>query len=338
MRGSPFFGFHRNLEAGDLIENFLVSSASAIILLRIFLNLANYPQIDPGGLHVAHMLFGGIIMMLSIIAQLIFLDREIRHATSITGGIGFGIFIDEIGKFITRDHNYFYRPTFAIIYVIFISIFLITRVLEKLSPHSPEEYTINAVEILKSIISNRSSSRDNPQILNAINLFKNLDLPFISDLRATLIKAIPFSKEKNSLIFTIKSKIKESYKSSINNRYFVKLIIWMFVAFSSFQLISSLSNLKRANELLVQTELLSSSLSGIIVLVGLQNIIRRTKIIFSYKLFKFSILISIFITQFLRFMNQQLSAVIFLILDLLALNVFQHLIQHKILPYQEKIK
>jgi len=33
-------------------------------------------------------------------------------------------FIDELGKFITSDNNYFFQPTISLIYIVFIIIFL----------------------------------------------------------------------------------------------------------------------------------------------------------------------------------------------------------------------
>jgi hypothetical protein len=45
----------------------------------------------------------------------------VRRAAAIVGGVGF--FIDELGKFITEDNNYFYNPAAALIYLIFIGLF-----------------------------------------------------------------------------------------------------------------------------------------------------------------------------------------------------------------------
>ena len=51
--------FIRNLEAGNYLENFLVSAVSAILVIRLFLKLTGYPQISNSTLHIAHLLWGG---------------------------------------------------------------------------------------------------------------------------------------------------------------------------------------------------------------------------------------------------------------------------------------
>ena len=99
----------RNLEFGGLIETFLVFSVVSIVAIRVFLNLTGFPQLGGDGLHIAHMLWGGLIMLIVLGIVLIFLNLEIRKFAAIFGGIGFGVFIDEIGKFVTGDNNYFFE-------------------------------------------------------------------------------------------------------------------------------------------------------------------------------------------------------------------------------------
>ena len=125
------------MEAARLLERFFVSAVVAVLLIRAWLGLTGYPQIGGDGLHIAHMLFGGIGMLIALLASLTFLGRRTRVFAAIVGGAGFGAFIDELGKFITSDNNYFYQPAVALIYVVFVLLFIAgERLAYRLPPHA----------------------------------------------------------------------------------------------------------------------------------------------------------------------------------------------------------
>ena len=126
----------RNMEATTLLERFFVSAVVAVLLIRAWLGLTGYPQIGGDGLHIAHMLFGGIGMLIALLASLTFLGRRTRVFAAIVGGAGFGAFIDELGKFITSDNNYFYQPAVALIYVVFVLLFIAGERLASDSTHA----------------------------------------------------------------------------------------------------------------------------------------------------------------------------------------------------------
>src|SRR5438034_6470211 len=105
-----------------LLDTVLVCAVLTILIVRTQLYLTNYPQLGGHGLHIAHLLYGGIIMVIAIGMLLTYLGRSVRHSAAVLGGIGFGFFIDELGKFITSDNNYLYKPAAAIVYMIFIGL------------------------------------------------------------------------------------------------------------------------------------------------------------------------------------------------------------------------
>jgi len=117
----------RDKNAGDLMGVTLIFAVVTILGIRAFLALTGYPQLGGGGLHIAHTLWGGLGMLVSIALLLSFWSPAIRQLAAVLGGIGFGFFIDELGKFITTDVDYFFQPTIALLYVLFIILFLAAR-------------------------------------------------------------------------------------------------------------------------------------------------------------------------------------------------------------------
>ena len=71
------------------------------------------------------------MMAIAIIFAISFLAPNNRTFIAFIGGCGFGWFIDELGKFITRDVNYFFQPTIALIYIVFIAMYLVFRGIQR---------------------------------------------------------------------------------------------------------------------------------------------------------------------------------------------------------------
>ncbi|HEU0164126.1 MAG TPA: hypothetical protein VFQ54_03720, partial [Thermomicrobiales bacterium] len=122
----------RDLNSPILTEVWLVSAVVAILGIRLYLQLTGYPQVGGSTLHIAHMLWGGLGMVIAFGILLIFASDVWKPAAAVIGGAGFGAFIDELGKFITKDNDYFYRPAVALIYAVLVILFLISRTIDKL--------------------------------------------------------------------------------------------------------------------------------------------------------------------------------------------------------------
>jgi hypothetical protein len=79
----------------------IVAFAVTVIATRVYLDLSGYPKVGGGGLHVAHMLWGGLLLVAAVLLALLFVGRRALILSALAAGIGVGLFIDEVGKFIT---------------------------------------------------------------------------------------------------------------------------------------------------------------------------------------------------------------------------------------------
>jgi len=140
--------------AADNLLLFLVTAAASVLLTRLYLFVFDYPTIGGSRFHIAHAIIGGAFLTLSYLLLLCFHGHRVRQLSAVMAGWGFGLFIDEIGKFITRDNNYFYQPAAAIIYVCFILFFFVYRRLEKYTPKDPRELSFDLIEKLENLADN----------------------------------------------------------------------------------------------------------------------------------------------------------------------------------------
>src|SRR2546430_14338644 len=134
-----------------LVDSFLISAVLTVLALRVYLAAAHYPQLGGNGLHVAHVLWGGLLMVVAIGMLLSLLTWRWQVTAAFIGGAGFGLFIDELGKFLTSDNNYFFKPTASLIYALFVVLFLTAREMRHFRKLTPRENLVNAVEASKQL-------------------------------------------------------------------------------------------------------------------------------------------------------------------------------------------
>jgi hypothetical protein len=113
---TKIFSAVRRDHAGNYMLISLVAFAVTVIVTRVFLEMTGYPQIGNSVLHIAHALWGGLLLIIAAILPLAYVNHWAFQVSALLGGIGIGLFIDEVGKFITQTNDYFFPPALPLIY------------------------------------------------------------------------------------------------------------------------------------------------------------------------------------------------------------------------------
>ncbi len=125
----------------------MLIAIATILITRLYLELTGYPQIGGGNLHIAHALWGGALMMIALLVGWMALGFGARILAVVLGGIGFGLFLDEVGKFVTKDNDYFYGPAAEIMYILVVVILVGARIVRDIRPLSARECLASATAI-----------------------------------------------------------------------------------------------------------------------------------------------------------------------------------------------
>ena len=177
--------------AADLILLLMISALVTLLVTRYFLQLFGWPTISFGVWHIAHANWGGMLMVIGMMLVLIFHGEKIRKTAAIVAGMGWGLFIDEVGKYITKNNNYWFQPAIIIIYISFIILYLIYRHLETNQPKDTKTLLYAAINKLEDSAENELTEKEKQKTiknlekiikkekdLNVKNLAKELKIFF----------------------------------------------------------------------------------------------------------------------------------------------------------------
>jgi hypothetical protein len=140
------WGLPRDPIAARHLMGFFITTVLTVVITRAALAATGFPQLGGEGLHIAHVLWGGLLQAVAVVLLISFAGPLIRPIGAFVGGVGFGLFIDEIGKFLTDDNDYFYEPAPALMYVTLVALVLGADWLHRRRPHDPAERLAGAAD------------------------------------------------------------------------------------------------------------------------------------------------------------------------------------------------
>ncbi|MDX1624514.1 MAG: hypothetical protein R3199_11105 [Gemmatimonadota bacterium] len=320
--------FIRDFEAIDRFEAFLVSAVTAILAIRLFLALTGYPQLGGDTLHLAHLLWGGVLMLAAFVVAFSFLGRAADRTAAILGGLGFGTFLDEVGKFVTRDYDYFYEPAVAIMYVTIVAVFLVAHAVQRRGERRPVEYLLNALRETEELALHDLDEEERRRALAWLER-SDPEHPLVPVL-VTALRAVEPAPASRSVVERFRERARALYRRIVALPGFDTGLVLFFVGQLLFKLafgailvfvigygadqvldvrfvgvvaerVTELSGLEIA-------QLAASGLSAVFVALGVVRL-RRSRLA-AYRQFERAILVSILLVQVFSFYREQFAALV----------------------------
>jgi hypothetical protein len=306
----------RSAESGRRLDLFLVCAVASVIGNRVFLIITGYPQLGNGTLHISHAIWGAFMMVIAIVFAISFLAPNNRTFIAFIGGCGFGWFIDELGKFITRDVNYFFQPTIALIYIVFIVMYLVFRGIQR-RDYTADEAVLNGLEALKSATIGELSEARRTSAVTLLDV-TGAQGAFAHHVRTLLADATGLPDPRPNLFERTGGNIRQWYVGLTAKRWFVRVLTAWFVVVGSLQLVIAVVLAADHHGIHGYEEwatVISSGVSGALFVVGVVRLPHHR--LSAYRWFERGILVQIFVTQIFEFAQEQLAGIFGLLFNIL---------------------
>jgi hypothetical protein len=337
----------RSTDANDLVDTFLLLTVTTILVVRLFLVITGYPQLGGEGLHIAHLLWGGLLMLVALGLTLTLLTRASRWLAAVLGGIGFGLFIDEVGKFVTSDNDYFFRPAYSIMYVVLVLIWLVSRRLFRTQSLTSREATANALDYVKESGIRNLSQVERARALELIGRADQED-PLVVELRSVLDHIATVPPRPPGRLARLIGRLRDWYFGTvIAQRWFFGVVIALFVILTGFNVfhiveivVEAVQAATARNASLESVDnavngvrfgfsgwavLVSSAVVVVFNVLGIVRLLQRSRLS-AYRWFERGLLVNILFVQVFNFADLQLIAFGLLAFNLLVLVTIRVLI------------
>jgi hypothetical protein len=177
----------------DRAARYLIVTIAAFAVtvggVRWFLDMSGYPTVGGGDLHVAHVLWGGLVLFIAALLPLLYVGSRTHMVSALLAGIGAGLFIDEVGKFLTSSNDYFYAPAAPIIYGSILLLVLLAFLVRRRGVDH-DDATHAVIEALRDGTDGRLTQADRKR---AIRLAQDADVGSATgtdDLQSLLVAAL----------------------------------------------------------------------------------------------------------------------------------------------------
>jgi hypothetical protein len=314
--------FVRSILAGRDLELFMVTSIATILIVRAALAATGWPQLGGGKIHFAHLLWGGLGMLIALVLFMSMEGRLWKLLATLSAGIGFGLFIDELGKFITSDNDYFFRPVVALIYLVFVVLFLVTRALVTTDHPSPTVALVNLLGLVAEAAVRRLNDSERVQALHLLAACDHND-PMVRQLEPVVEGIVAQASAEASVYERVRMRLVGVYGSLVAKRWFKALLGGCRALVALGNLVVGLAVLIAAvgGESLTAGfwsygGVISSIVSAALVVVGLVR--WRHSRLAAYRWFQRALLVTIFVTELFAFYQNQISQVLGLFIVLLT--------------------
>jgi hypothetical protein len=318
----------RDLSSPVFVEIWLVAAVTTILVTRLYLAITDYPQVGGDTLHIAHMLWGGLAMVIAFGMLLIMASAVWKPTAALVGGFGFGMFIDELGKFITKDNDYFYRPTIGLIYAVLMVLFLISRSIDRFDKLQPGERVLYATQYLDQYAIGHLDEDGRQAGLRHLEL-SGIDTDFTRALRSTLEGLHLDGGVRQSRLVEWRNRLAGRYWKLVGNPWLLRLVfivfgiqvvnwtasLWLAVNDGNFSIMDGLNFGEIGT-------LLSGFVAGAISVYGLIRLLQGQRLS-ALKWLAAATLVNLFFGQFFAFAANQFAALGSLLLQLMILGALR---------------
>ena len=173
-------------DAGNYLLISLIAFAATVIIVRLFLELTGYPQVGNSTLHIAHVLWGGLLLFVAVLVALIWDNPSFMILSAVLSGIGMGLFIDEVGKFITQNNDYFFPAAAPIIYGFFLISVLIYFLVRRPEKDDPRRAMVHALEELQDAIYGELDEEEGLDLADNLSIAREAQEPKIAKMASIL--------------------------------------------------------------------------------------------------------------------------------------------------------
>jgi hypothetical protein len=322
MTDRPLARWMRNAEAALLLESFFIAAVVSFLAIRAFLAITGYPQLGAAGIHIAHLLWGGLLMLAALLILLSYLDRSVQHVAAVVAGLGFGTFVDEIGKFVTADNDYFFRPAVAVIYVLFVATFLAARTLIGHRLLRPNEALANALARLAGTLDRPIEPDDRARIQR---LLRQADPDSeLARLVERYVAGLPEIPDTESPIERIRRRLGDAYQAVMANPWSERALVVGVIAYAAAAVLGVLlvttsvpaAGAPETSAAATVAQVISTLAGAVLVARGILSL--RGSRADAYRWFMRGLLVWILITQVFVFYSSQLAGLGGLSVDLVA--------------------